>query len=127
MQGTQEHGDMARDTASVLGIGVKRRGWGWSWDGRGNGETIWPHPPRPQAAPLVLDSPPHRYPGLLKFRLCLLCFCLFTVDTGLAELGDISDRLRTGTTPSPSISKIFQICCPFSFQEVGQVSICISC
>ena len=57
MQGTQEHDDMARATASVEGGGMKRKGQGWSWGGRGKGETLWLHSPHPQEAPLVPGSP----------------------------------------------------------------------
>ena len=69
MQGTQEHDDMARATASVAGGGMKRKGQGWSWGGRGKGETLWLHSPHPQGAPIVPGSPhlpwPPKIPSLV--------------------------------------------------------------
>lgn len=65
MQGTQEHDDMARATASV--VGKRRKDQGWSWGGRGKGETPWLHSPTPRKHLLSLAL--LLYPGPLRFHL----------------------------------------------------------
>lgn len=105
--------------------GTQLLSWGWGWGeeekagaGAGMQEERGRHFGCILPAPGSTSSPGSpQVPRLPEVPcLYLLCFYLFTVDSGLAELGDISDCLRTGTTTSHSISKIFRICCPFSFQ-----------
>lgn len=67
MQGTQEHDDMARATASVLGERDEKKRPGWSWGGRGKGETLQLHSPTPRKHLYPLDPP--IYPGPLRFHL----------------------------------------------------------
>lgn len=71
MQGTQEHDDMARAIASVVGKRKKRPGLELGWKREG-GDTVaaFPHP---QEAPLVPGSPPLPWPP----KIPSLLFCLW--------------------------------------------------
>lgn len=71
MQGTQEHDDMARAIASVVGKRKKRPGLELGWNREG-GDTVaaFPHP---QEAPLVPGSPPLPWPP----KIPSLLFCLW--------------------------------------------------
>lgn len=71
MQGTQEHDDMARAIASVVGKRKKRPGLELGW--KREGEDTMAAFPHPQEAPLIPGSPPLPWPP----KIPSLLFCLW--------------------------------------------------
>lgn len=69
MQGTQEHDDMARAIASVVGKRKKRPGLELGW--KREGEDIWLHSPTPRKHLLFPGSPP--LPWAPKIPSLLFC------------------------------------------------------